>query len=327
MKKRIAFYGVFSDTMLCALRQACPENFDTYFVKKGDDLALLADADYMVCRAVPINATVLDYAPKLKAIQKWGVGYEKIDVEEAGKRNIPVMVCVGGNSIPVAELTVALMLDVLRNVTAMNKKLKEGKWAREEFASHTYLLHGKTVGLIGIGNIAKQVASIVRGGFCCRVIYYDLFPLSKEDELRLGVEYVSLEQLMSESDIVSVHVPLLETTAGMINKKHLTQMKPTACLINTSRGGVVNEEDLISALQNRTILGAGLDTFCSEPLSPDSPFLTMENVVATPHCGGNTVDNDRNMANICMDMIQWHSVEDIQYKRAVVNQEYMKHGA
>ena len=323
MKKKIVLYGSFTPTMLQTLQQSCPEGFETYHVAKGGNLNELSAADYMVCRAAVIDGQILDHAPKLRAIQKWGVGYDKIDVEEAGRRGIPVMITVGGNSMPVAELTVTLMLDVLRSVTAMHEKLKEGNWTREQYSCRAYLLHGKTVGLVGIGNIAKKVAAIVQGGFQCSVLYYDLFPLSPEDEEKLGVRGVSLDELFRQSDIISIHVPLLDSTRGMIDRSMLEKMKPNACLINTSRGGVLNEEDLIQALRAGTLLGAGLDTFCSEPLPADSPLLTMDNVVATPHCGGNTVDNDGNMAQLCMTFLQQYDAGDTQCQKAMVNRNFL----
>jgi phosphoglycerate dehydrogenase-like enzyme len=223
----------------------------------------------------------------------------------------------------VAELAVTLMLDVLRNVVPMAARLKEGEWAREQFSPRSYLLHGKTVGLVGIGNIAKKVAAIVRGGFNCQVLYYDVFRLTPEQEENLGVTYADLDELMTRSDIVSVHVPLLDSTAGMINKSKLDLMKPTACIINTSRGGVINEPDLIDAMQAGKILGAGLDTYAIEPLPKDSPLLSMENVVTTPHCGGNTVDNDINMATICMENIACYDANHDKTMRAIVNQKYL----
>lgn len=324
MKKKIVLYGTFTPQMLALLKDNCPTDFDVYHVNKNEDLSLLVPADYMICRAVSINHTILNTAANLKAIQKWGVGYDKIDIADAGARGIPVMISLGGNSIPVAELTVALMLDVLRHISTLNTRLKSGIWAREEFASQTYMLHGKTVGLVGIGHIAKEVAKIVHDGFNCKVLYYDIAPLDKDEEKRLKVHSVSLKELMSLSDIVSVHIPLLESTRKLINYKLLNLMKPTACLINTSRGGVINEDDLIAILKGKRILGAGLDTFCEEPVPPDAPILAFDNVVVTPHCGGNTNDNDQNMANICMANILQYDQHHNKRMESIVNYDYLQ---
>lgn len=324
MSKKIVFYGSFSGNMLKSLNSKCPEGFETCQVPAGGDLSALASADYMVNRGGAVDSSVMDAAPRLKWIQKWGVGYDKIDIKAAGERGIPVGICVGGNSMPVAELAVTLMLDVLRNVVPLNAKMKEGEWVREQYSARSYLLHGKTVGLIGIGNIASKVASIVRSGFDAQVLYYDVFRLSEEQERSLGVVYADLDTLMAQADIVSIHVPLLESTAGMIDRSKLSLMKPTACIINTSRGGIINEADLIEVLREGKILGAGLDTYAQEPLSRDSELLKLDCVVATPHCGGNTADNDINMAAICMDCIARYDASGSREMREIVNREFLK---
>lgn len=321
--KKIALYGSFTLNMLQAIQAKCPEGFEPYEVDV-DALAALADADYMINRGGAVNGAVLDAAPRLKWIQKWGVGYEKIDIHEAGRRNIPVGICMGGNSLPVAELAVALMLAVLRNIVPMSAKLRMGEWARDQFFSRSYLLNGKTVGLVGIGNIARKVAAIVRDGFGAQVLYYDVLRLSEAQEKSLGVTYAALDDLMTQSDIVSIHVPLLESTEGMIDRERLALMKPTACLINTSRGGVINEVDLIQALREGRILGAGLDTFAQEPLSADSELLKLDCVVTTPHCGGNTVDNDIHMAGICIDCIAAYDATGNRAVPEIVNKEFLK---
>ena len=321
--KKIALYGSFTPNMISKLRENCPQGFQTYQVPAGSDLSQLAQADYMVNRGSVVDESVMAAAPALRLIQKWGVGYDKIDVKAAGVRGIPVAICVGGNSIPVAEVAVTLMLSVLRNVVPMAERMKQGQWAREQFSPRSYLLHGKTVGLIGIGNIAKKVAAIVRGGFDCTVLYYDIFRLTEAEEQDLGVTYVDLDTLMSQSDIVSVHVPLLDSTAGMIDREKLERMKPTACIINTSRGGVIQEDDLIQVLQEGRILGAGLDTFAHEPLPQESPLLQMDCVVTTPHCGGNTIDNDGNMAAICMQNIVQYDTSGDDCMRSIVNRSLL----
>lgn len=321
--KKIALHGKFSGNMLQALKTKCPEGFEVFQVGMEDDTAALADADYIVNRAGIVDAGLVSTLKNTKLIQKWGAGYDKIDVKAAGEKGIPVAICVGGNAMPVAELAVTLMLDVLRNVVPMAERLKQGDWAREQFSPRSYLLHGKTVGLVGIGNIAKKVAAIVRSGFDCTILYYDVFRLSEEQEAELGVTYVPLDELMAQADIVSIHVPLLDSTAGMIDSRRLSLMKPTACIINTSRGGVINEPDLIDALTAGKILGAGLDTFALEPLPQDSPLLKLDNVVTTPHCGGNTVDNDINMAAICMDNIAQYDATGDKTMRAIVNREFL----
>lgn len=322
--KKIALHGSFSPNMVDCLQKKCPEGFEVYQISKDTEAADLAAADYIVNRGAVVNEEVVAAARNTKLIHKWGAGYDKIDVKAAGAHGIPVAICVGGNAMPVAELTVALMMAVLRNIQPMAERLKKGDWSRNDYAGRSFLLHGRTVGLLGIGNIAKKVAAIVRGGFDCPVLYYDVFRLSAEHEAALGVTYVSLDELLRQADILSIHVPLLDSTAGMIDKEKLSLMKPSAFVINTARGGIINEPDLIAALQNGTIAGAGLDTYASEPLSQDSPLLAMDNVVTTPHCGGNTVDNDINMAAICMEDIAAYDATKDAAMRCIVNREFLK---
>lgn len=319
---KIVLYGNFTPSMRYALYDKCPKDFELY--ESGtENTNALSDADYIVSRGVVVDHAVLDAAKKLKMLQKWGSGYDKIDVAYAGQRGIPVAVCLGGNSIPVAELTVALMLDVIRNIMPLAERLKEcGSWNKDLYMKRSFLLHGKTVGLIGMGNIAKNVAHIVQRGFDANVIYYDVVRLDKDAEKNLNIQYIPLQGLMREADIVSIHVPLLDSTRGMINSKMLECMKPSAYLINTSRGGVINEDDLIAALQEGKIMGAGLDTFSEEPLPADSPLLHMDNVIATPHIGGNTVDNDERMAAICMENISYFSQTGDFSMPAFVNKEF-----
>ena len=322
--KKIALHGNFSQNMVDCLQKKCPEGFEVYAISKENEAEDLAKADYIVNRGAVVDETVVVTAKNTKLIHKWGAGYDKIDVKAAGAHGIPVAICVGGNAMPVAELAVTLMMAALRNIQPMAERLKKGEWSRNEYAGRSYLLHGRTVGLLGIGNIARKVAAIVRGGFDCPVLYYDVFRMSEEQEAALGVRYVSLDELLKQSDILSIHVPLLESTTGMIDREKLALMKPTAFIINTARGGIINESDLIEALQNGAIAGAGLDTYASEPLDPSSPLLAMDNVVTTPHCGGNTVDNDINMAAICMEDIAAYDATGDATVRCIVNREFLK---
>ena len=321
--KKIALYGTFSDNMMTCLKEKCPEGFSLYSVHENAPVQELAEASYIISRAGTVGEAAFEAAPKLRFVQKWGVGYDKIDVKAAGRRGIPVSICTGGNSLPVAELTVALMLAVLRNVVPMNIRMKAGQWDRDRFFPRSFLLSGKTVGLVGIGNIAKKVAAILRGGFDCKILYYDLVRLPEEIEEEMNVQYVSLSDLVRQSDVISLHVPLLPSTEGMIDREKFSMMKSTAIIINTSRGGVINEQDLIEALEEGTILGAGLDTYSQEPLSKDSPLHKLEQVVTTPHCGGNTVDNDINMAGICMHCIQTYDASEDKTMQTIVNKEYL----
>ncbi len=323
--KKIALYGSYTENMLRALEEKLPEGFQLFQVAKDAPMAELGDADYIIGRSIKLPAEKIAQLPqKCRMIHRWGVGYDSVDIKAAGERGIPVAVCTGGNSQPVAEMTVALMLAVYRNLVPLIEGMKQGQQLRERYSPRSYLISGKVVGFFGMGCIAKKVAHIVKEGFDAQVIYNDVFRLPEDLEKQWGYRFVSMQELARQSDILTIHVPLTEETAGIINAQIFDQMKPTSILVNTARGGVVNQQDLIDALRAGKIMGAGLDTFAEEPLSPDSPLLSMDCVVTTPHCSGNTIDNDINMAAICMDQIAACDRTGPWDLRGIVNREFLK---
>lgn len=272
-----------------------PEGFEVIRPTSGTDVEehkrLAKEADYIIAGGLPVPAEVINAAPNLKMIQKWGIGVDKIDCEAAEARNIPIYITAGANSIPVAELAVGLMFAVNRRIPYVDSTMREGKWVRAKMRAECQMIHGKTVGLLGIGNIAKEVAKMLRGFENTEVVYYDVVHLSEEDEKALGATYVSFEELLKRSDILSVHVPLLPSTEHMIGAKELAMMKPSAIIVNTARGGIIDEDALIEALKNGGIRAAGLDSFEQEPINLDNELLKLPNVVLTCHCGGGVVDN------------------------------------
>ena len=261
---------------------------------EAEHLSLLAQADYVIAGGIPIPRNYLQAAPHLKMIQKWGIGVDKIDCQAAKELGIAVSITAGANSIPVAELAVGLMLAVNRRIPYVDRQMRQGRWLKTEMRPVCYMLHGKTVGLLGIGNIARQVAKMLQG-FSVQILYHDISPLSKEQESELHVQYADLDTLLRTSDVLSIHVPLTSDTRGMIGQAQLAQMKSTAILVNTARGGVVDETALARALESGTIRGAGLDSYESEPLGQDSPLLRLDNVVLTSHNGGGVIDNVSNV--------------------------------
>lgn len=321
--KKIALTGPYNENTRKALHAQVPDGFEMFDVKGPEEYGKLKDADYIIIRTVKLNGNDLTEAAHLKAIQKWGAGYDNLDIPSISARNIPVLVCNGVNAQPVAEMAVLHMLAVLRNLIPLNEKLKQNQWCKDQYASKSYLLSGKLVGLVGLGNIGKKVAHIVQG-FGAKVQYYDVFRLPEEQEQELGLTFVSLEELLKTSDVVSIHVPLMDSTRGMIGKEQLALMKKTAILINTARGGVVDEAALVEALQAHEIMGAGLDAFSKEPPGVDCPFYQMENVVVTPHSGGNTADNDLNMIQRCLNNIVAVDQGKAVMKRDVVNNDKIR---
>jgi D-3-phosphoglycerate dehydrogenase len=300
--EKIALTGPFDANMQAAIQKEIPDGFEIVLVPSPEEFDKLQDVDYIILRTVDFREKTIKTLQKIKFIQRWGVGYDIVDIQAAGERNIPVAVMPGINATQVMELTVLLILAVYRNLIVMHNGILEGQWPRNEFMKRSFTVGGKTVGIVGIGKIGRKVAKRIQS-FDADVQYYDVFRLSAEQEAALGVRYVAFEELLKTSDIISLHIPLTDENKGLINKKTIALMKPTAVVINTSRGGLINEADLFEALKSDRLLGAGLDVFEHEPLEKGSPLRSLKNVVMTPHVGGNTIENNSNMARRAIENI------------------------
>lgn len=242
-----------------------------------------------------IDGTVMDAAPKLKVIANVSAGYNNIDVEAATQRGIKVSNTPGVVTGSTADLAFALMLAISRRLVEMTDIVKNGEW--REFGPMEILghdVHGKTLGIIGMGRIGAAVARRARG-FDMEVLYYNRH--RRPDEAECGAEYVEdIPTLLSRSDIVSIHVPMSKETRHLIGARELSCMKPTAILINTARGAVVDQKALYEALKQRQILAAALDVTDPEPMSPDDPMLKLDNVIVLPHIGTQTLATSTNMS-------------------------------
>ena len=255
--------------------------------------AAMREAEYLMGFVQFLPDEAFMQASRLKLIQVLSAGYDRFNIAGARAARIPVCSNGGANSVAVAEHTIMLMLAVYRKLVTYHQNVAAGRWRKG--LPHTvdiYELEGKTVGLVGLGHIGQEVARRLRG-FDVTAIYYDVVRPSSEDEERLGVRYVPFETLLETADVVSLHVPLNDATRGLINAQALARMRPKAILINTCRGGVVQEEALADALRQGRILGAGLDTTAQEPPDPTNPLLTLPNVTLTPHSSGPTFDSFR----------------------------------
>jgi D-3-phosphoglycerate dehydrogenase len=238
----------------------------------------------IVRSATRVDAALLDGAPDLKVVARAGVGVDNIDVVAASQRGVAVMNAPGGNTISAAELTMALLLAVARRVTVADRSIRQGRWERSSLRGVE--LRGKTLGVIGAGRIGWEVAQRCRA-FAMDIIVYDPYlPAERVDELHPHL--VSLDGLIENADVITLHVPLNAETRGLIGEETLARMKKGAFVLNVSRGGVVDETALAKALRNGRIAGAGLDVYEHEPLSPDSPLLDAPNLVLTPHLGAST---------------------------------------
>ena len=282
-----------------------------------------SDATYLVVRGTKCPAEVIDQLPdSVKMLSRWGVGYDSVDIEEAGKRGIIVTICTGGNAEPVAELAILLMLASYRKLPDLLTRAKEGRKDKEDLIAKSFLLQNKVIGLWGIGNIGSRVARMAHS-FGATVQYNDAFRLDPQKEQEMDVTYVDLDTLFSTSDIISIHVPLLDSTEGAVNKDMFKKMKKNAVLINTARGAIVNTEDLIQAIETQEIAGAALDTVNGEPLPANHPIFSYDQILLTPHAGGNTSDNTSNMVDLIVQCILDMEHNSSPAAKYVVNQQYL----
>jgi phosphoglycerate dehydrogenase-like enzyme len=254
-----------------------------------EKIPLVRTADFLILFPGVISDNVLRAAQNLKLIQLVSAGFDRINVDLCRELGIPVANNGGANSIDVAEHTIALILGCYRRMVAMDANVRNNRWSAIDSGATTYTIMGKTAGIIGLGKIGQRTARLL-AAFGAKLLYYDPYPASPAVEQELGVQRVELDQLLRQSDIVTLHVPLNAATRGLISTRELGLMKPTALLINTCRGPVVDEAALTTALQNRQILGAGLDVLEKEPPAPDNPLFQLDNVIFTPHTAGVTYD-------------------------------------
>ena len=250
-----------------------------------------------------IDKEVMDAAPGLKIISSYSTGFEHIDVAEATRRGIYITYTSDILAEATADLTFALILACARNVVAGDAMVRKGRW-RVGWVPDLLLgqsVHGATLGIIGLGRIGSAVARRARG-FDMKIRYHNRGRNERaEDEL--GAQYRSLAGLLAESDFVSIHTTMNGASRQLINKDSLAKMKPTAFLINTAKGAIVNDRDLIAALKKKTIAGAGLDVFDKEPLPRTSPLVRMKNVVLLPHIGSASRQTRSRMADVAVKSI------------------------
>jgi phosphoglycerate dehydrogenase-like enzyme len=255
---------------------------------------LLPGIDGYIAGLDKIDRAALEAADCLKVIARYGMGYDSVDLQAAREKAIIVTNTPEANSVSVAELTLMFILALARQLPTAISTIHKGGWPRLPGVT----LEGKTIGLLGLGSIGKQVARRL-AGFDCRILAYDLLP-DREFAQVHRVSLSSLEELLAQSDFVSLHLPLLPETRGMVSQEFLARMKPGAFLINTSRGEVVDEAALLEALQSRRLQGAGLDVLAVEPPDPRNPLLALPQVIATPHLGAQTDGATNNMGRMAL---------------------------
>ena len=262
------------------------------------------DADILIVNKHIIDEEVLDQLPNLKFICVSATGYNNIDIKATKKRNIPVCNVSGYGSPSVAQHVFALLLELMNHVGAYNKSAKSGEWSNAQDFMY-YLdpilgLAGKTMGIYGFGKIGQKVAKIALA-FDMKVIVTHKHP---KRDAKDGVQFVPFERLFKESDIITLHAPLTSDNEQIVNKKSLKTMKSSAFLINTGRGGLINEIDLKYALENKWLSGAGLDVLQKEPPPMDHPLFTLENCIITPHMAWANLDSRSNLLNLTVKNVQ-----------------------
>ncbi len=292
MATKILFAPKQPDAVLDIARSMTPPGFELLVADPGtpEFYKAATDAEYYLGLARQMGGEFFRSAPNLRLVQLLSAGYDRVDVEAARKAKVPVANNGGANAIAVSEHTILLMLAVLKRLVSFHNDVVAGKWRPSIADPPVYELSGRTLGIVGLGNIGKKVARRA-AAFDMRVQYYDIARLSEDQEDALGVRFVLFTELLRTSDVVTLHVPLDDTTRNLLGSGELGMMKRSAILINTCRGPVVDENALYRALKDGQIGAAGLDVMVEEPPKPNHPLFTLPNVTLTPHSAGPTWEN------------------------------------
>lgn len=265
---------------------------------KEEFYEITKDADGVVVGVELVDRNYIDVHPKLKAVVKFGVGTDNIDVEYCKEKGIFVGRTVGSNARSVAETAISFVIADSKNLYESISNTREHGWAKMT----GYEILGKTIGIVGFGAIGRIVAQMANG-LGMKVIAYDAYGIDKKLADSLNTEIVELNELIEQSDFISLHIPLTKETENMISAKELNQMRSNAVLINTARGGIVNEADLYEALNNKVIKAAYFDVFTSEPPKEEEPLLTLPNFYLTPHIASRSEEAEKNTADMSTRII------------------------
>ncbi len=295
LKHRVLFLGPDGPAFSGSVRDRLPADFEVHAIAATDSSVAdpdrlrrqLPDTDFLVGWA-RVSREMLEQARALRLVQLIGAGHDLVDVAAARELGVTVATVQGANATSCAELVYGYVLSLYRHLHAATDSLRRGEWAAQELRGRgLFELRGKTMGLVGFGALGQEVARIGRG-FGVQLLYHKRTRLAPAEERRWEVRWASLDELMAQSDIVSVQVNLEESTRGLIGRRELALMKPSALICNIGRGPVIDEAALAECLLEGRIAGAGLDVFEDEPLRADSPLLRAGNVVLTPHVAGST---------------------------------------
>ena len=296
--KTILLTNKYSGAPLEIVKGEVPEGFNIRFLPEQTQDALIvesASADYILAGGrLKISREVLEKAEKLQMIQRSGIGLDALDLDAIKEKGIPLYVNQGVNAESVAEHALLLMLACLRKLPTINSNTKNRVWKKQEQGVQTAELKGKTVGIIGMGNIAKTLVGLLKP-FKVNILYYNLVQMDENFEAENSMTFVGMEELLKNSDIVTIHCALTPETRNLINKETLGVMKDGAFLINTARGEIVDPVAVAAALKDGKLSYAALDVHAKEPIPEDYPLKDIENVILTPHIAGVTADSFRAM--------------------------------
>ena len=293
MATRILFAPKQSEAVMEIARNLTPPGFELVVADIGtpEFYEAAPTVEFYLGLARQMGGEFFRSATKLRLVQLLSAGYDHVDIEAARKAKVPVSNNGGANAIAVAEHTIMLMLAVYKRIVRFHNDVVAGKWrAGNPNDSRVYELAGKTLGIVGLGNIGKKVARRA-AAFDMKIQYYDIVRLNEDQEDALGVRFALFEELLRSSDVLSLHVPLTDGTRRIMGAREFALMKPGAILVNTCRGPVVDEDALHRALTGKQIAGAGLDVFVEEPPKPNHPLFALPNVTLSPHSAGPTWEN------------------------------------
>ncbi|PJE27100.1 D-3-phosphoglycerate dehydrogenase [Pseudooceanicola antarcticus] len=289
MSKTILVTGPDLDP--AAARIVAEHGYQTVHTPPYADSAVISEylqktgAEGIVSRMGRLDASVMDVAPHLKVISKHGVGVDNIDIEAAAERGIPVLVATGANAVSVGEHAIALLLATVKRVLPLDAGLRAGRWEKPGFSGRE--IAGSTMGLMGMGAIAQATGRMAKG-LGLNLVGYDPYAPDSAFEALGVTRCATLDEMLVQSDILSLHCPLNDQTRGMLNAESIAKMPKGAYVINTARGGLIDEPALVAAIESGHLAGAGLDTFAVEPPAPDHPYFDVPEIVLTPHIGGVT---------------------------------------
>ncbi len=259
-----------------------------FSASEAEKIKAFEGVEYFVLHPATLPGSLMRQAKSLKLIQLLTAGYDKVDIKAAAELGIPVATNGGANAWAVSEHAVALILALYKKLLACDASVRAGGWRKPITGFNTFELSGKTVGIIGAGNIGRKVANRLKP-FETEIVYHDQFR-AEDIEKNLGARKVELDELVRVADIITLHAPLLDSTRGMFNQERFAAMKKTALFINTSRSELVDEAALVDVLQTRRIGGAGIDVFPEEPIRKDHPLIQLDNVILTPHSAGHSYE-------------------------------------